>query len=213
MIKLGEAKLTIVTSEDVVNSNETSDFPVEDKTVITENTQANPVEISIGGMCKGEDAFETLKLLRKYTDTGEIINYSGRNTLSNCIIQSLSTNHGADIKSGFKFNIGIKQVFVAQLQESNIDFNIINPQQVNSVKNLGKTNVKEIKESEEPYVPFGTPSYRELGDFIQEKLELQISPQITKKWREVDKFYTDKRTKINQAAWNEMAAGIAPGVR
>lgn len=150
MTKLGEVEFSVVTDEVLTKDNEVSEFPTENKSTISDNVEQKPLKVSITGIVIGDGAFEKLKTLRKYSNNGEVVAYAGRNALDNCIIESLGTSHGGNIKGGFEFDIQLKQILIAELEETNIDFKVIKPQVVNKTKNVGKRNFRTVPIESEP---------------------------------------------------------------
>jgi len=175
-MNIGDVEVTVGTEEQVDKKNNITDYPVEDGSVVSDNSERQPLILNVSGMVKGQNAFKKLQQLRKYCDNADIINYSGRNAFSNCVIESLSTSHGKNVKGGFTFTATIKQVLIAELQETNIDFDVVKPQQVNSNKNLGKKSLVE-----QPETTFGNgersilPDFEELSKSINEQTQLAKS--------------------------------------
>ena len=106
-----------VESEDLSNDIESSSHPVERGIDITDSIQRKPCELSISGKIvnhgntKAADILAKIKELQK---NGSLIDYVGRNALSNMQIQSLSTSHPNTIWGGCEFNMTLKEVKIAK---------------------------------------------------------------------------------------------------
>lgn len=144
MIKLGEVIFDIVDNEEVNKSNEITDYPTEEGFSISDNSSKNPLELSITGMVQGEEAFNKLQTLRKYSDDGTELLYVGRNGLSNVVIEELSTIHDGTVGGGFKFAITLKQILKAQLETTTIDFGVAIKQSVQGKTNQGLQSRVEL---------------------------------------------------------------------
>jgi hypothetical protein len=144
MIKLGEVIFDIVDNEEVNKSNEITDYPTEEGFSISDNSSKNPLELSITGMVQGDEAFNKLQTLRKYSDEGTELLYVGRNGLSNVVIQELSTIHDGTVGGGFKFSIPLKQIIKAELETTTIDFGVAIKQSVQGKTNQGLQSRVEL---------------------------------------------------------------------
>lgn len=197
MFKLGDAELTLVDNEEIIKSNNITDYPTEDSNVIADNIEVNPLRVSISGIITGINAFNTLQLIRKYSDSGELIKYTGRNIIDNCVIENLSTVHDSSVKGGLKFKIDLKQVVIANLQETNINFKTVKPQVVNKVKNLGKKSILEItKEPDYLDLPLKGkfPSLTNLLKLSREKSLIKSNVKISTP--EIDNFSGANRRRM-----------------
>ena len=120
--RLGDVIFTINEGETINKSNIVTDYPVEDGVNISDNSDPNPVSISFFGIIQGNDSEEKLNLLRQYSDNGEMLTYTGRNTFSNMVIESFDTTHDNTIKNGFIYSISLKQITVTSTAILLIDF-------------------------------------------------------------------------------------------
>ena len=123
--RLQDVIFSINTGETITDTNQVTDFPVEDRNNIVDNIDPNPRIISFSGIIVGEDAERKLNTLRMYQRNGEILSYTGRNIIPNVVIESLSTIHDNTIRSGFKFEISLKEIQTAEIQTTLIDFSIV----------------------------------------------------------------------------------------
>lgn len=112
-IMLGDIDLEAVVNEEPTLSGETTDKPVEKGSDISDHFKSNPTTISLSGSVVGLDAPRKLATLRNYKNNAELIRYTGRNVFDNMQITSLSTKHNANNRTGFDFDVILKQVKVA----------------------------------------------------------------------------------------------------
>ncbi|MCF8012243.1 MAG: hypothetical protein K9L56_13285 [Clostridiales bacterium] len=138
-----------IEKEKIISSNTISSFPTENNKAISDNKEQSPYEIQVSGLVVGTNAFESLQGLRKLNDNSEIVNYKGRNIFNNFLIKDFDTEHDNTISNGFKFQMSLKQVFIAELEETNINFNIVKPQEVNPESNIGKQSLARIPDDED----------------------------------------------------------------
>ena len=196
MVKIGDVVVNVGTEEEVDKSNTITDYPVEDGSVVSDNSERKPLLLSISGMIKGVDAFKKLQQLRKYSDDAEIITYLGRNSLNDCLIESITTSHGNNVKGGFTFSATLKQVLIAELQETNINFDVVVPQAISRNKSLGKKSIIDdysVDNITQAITPYKVPTYGEVKDVINEKIRLKNTLITT---TSLDKFKSDERRKI-----------------
>jgi len=196
MVKIGDVVATSGTEELVNKSNTITEYPVEDGSVVADNSERKPLLLQISGMVKGQNAFKSLQQLRKYADNAELITYTGRNAFSNCIIESLSTSHGKDVKGGFTFTATIKQILIAELQETNINFEVVLPQAINANKSLGKKSVIEEGGVGAYYEYKNNPTYQQMVNAKRAKIELAMTKDATTITPLLDNFTSQRRRKL-----------------
>lgn len=103
-----------VESEDVSRGVTVSDHPVESGLDITDNIKRSPVSISISGEIVGDDAASVLRNLVALHQNGELVKYTGRNILSNAIIEKFDTGHPNTIYGGCSFDMTIREIRIAK---------------------------------------------------------------------------------------------------
>lgn len=103
-----------VDSEEVSRGVEISEHPVESGLDITDNVKRKPVSISITGAIVGDNAASVLGSINALHQNGKLVKYSGRNILSNALIESFDTSHGAEIYGGCTFSMKIREIRVAK---------------------------------------------------------------------------------------------------
>ena len=201
MVKIGNVVVNVGTEEEVDKSNTITDYPIEDGSVVSDNSERKPILLSISGMIKGVGAFKKLQQLRKYSDDAEIITYLGRNSLNDCLIESITTSHGNNVKGGFTFTATLKQVLIAELQETNINFDVVVPQAISGNKSLGKKSMVELPAKEEdilesPLIPYKIPTLTDVREVMHQKIELNNSKGRAAMKEQITKFKSDERRKI-----------------
>jgi len=114
---LGEVELNVVESEKPDYSNDITDNPVESGVAVSDHVRPKPLSFTISGTVAGADAGAKVETLRQYSVTGQLLRYVGRNIFENMVIETLSTTHDVEVKKGFKFEIDLKQVRIAEKRE------------------------------------------------------------------------------------------------
>ena len=114
MAKLGNVEILVI-DETPGCSNSVTEKPVEGG-VIVDNVKQNSTTLGLTGAVTGEDAFQKLQQLRKYSRSGELLRYEGRNIFTNVVIERFDTSHTVKIRNGFEFNLSLKEVRIATAQ-------------------------------------------------------------------------------------------------
>lgn len=103
-----------VIEESVTRGVETSTHPVESGLDVTDNIKRMPVTLSLTGEIVGEDAATVLSNLTALHHNGKYVKYSGRNIISNAVIETFDTGHTNAITGGCSFTMTIKEIRVAK---------------------------------------------------------------------------------------------------
>lgn len=114
MAKLGEVEFMVI-SETPSFSNTVTEKPVEGGT-ITDNVKQNSTILDITGVVAEEGAFIKLQQLRRYSKSGELLLYTGRNIFANVVFERFDTTHTVKVRNGFEFSIKLKEVRIATAQ-------------------------------------------------------------------------------------------------
>ena len=106
-----------VEDESLTRGVRVTEHPTEQGINLTDNVRREPFSLSIKG--KGVDyanvkANTVLQKIKQLQQTGSLINYSGRNAVSNAQIISFKTEHPNTIAGGFEFEMEIKEVRIAK---------------------------------------------------------------------------------------------------
>ncbi|NQX68490.1 hypothetical protein HQN90_20400 [Paenibacillus alba] len=102
-----------VESEDPQFEVEITEEPVEKGVNLTDHVQRKAVSMSISGFILGENADEIRQSLLNSMDSGEIVNYDGRNYFTG-LIQNFSPKHDRSTANGFSFSMTLKEVRTAE---------------------------------------------------------------------------------------------------
>jgi hypothetical protein len=119
MAKLGNVFLNTVFEDKPDMGVKITDHPIEGGLGITDHVQQEPLKMSISGVVTGADASARRSQLISYMKNGNLLKYVYRTVLTNMVIENFSSVHDVDVKGGFKFNIALKQVIIANKAESN----------------------------------------------------------------------------------------------
>lgn len=103
-----------VQSEELQRGVDVSEHPVEQGLDLTDNIKRNPVKIYLSGEIVGENAASDLSLLTSLHHGGKLIKYSGRNILSNAVIEKFDTSHPLEIQGGCAFDMTLREIRVAK---------------------------------------------------------------------------------------------------
>lgn len=110
-----------VESEAVSRGVTVTSHPVESGLDITDNVKRNPIAITLSGEIVGDNAAAVLSSITALHRNGEFVRYSGRNIISNAIIEAFDTEHPNTIYGGCAFSMTIKEVRVARSAQSTGD--------------------------------------------------------------------------------------------
>lgn len=96
---------------------ESSEHPVEKGLPITDHTKRNPIELSLSGRIvnyKNNKSKDIVENLRKLQNSGSLIKYVGRKSVSNMQIQSFEVTYSNETWGGCNFSMSLKEVRIAQ---------------------------------------------------------------------------------------------------
>ncbi len=113
-MRLGDVEILVI-SETPSFSNDVTEKPVEGGTIV-DNVKQNSTILNINGAVTGDDAFQKLQQLRKYSKAGTLLKYTGRNIFTNVVIEKFDTAHTVSIRNGFEFTITLKEIRIATAQ-------------------------------------------------------------------------------------------------
>lgn len=110
--KLGNVRFTVLSSENITQSADVTDNPVENGQDVSDHVKQQPTQLSLSGLIVGENDRNRYERLIGFKEKGQRINYFGRETHKSMVITNLNRNYGKSNKTGFAFNIDLKQVRV-----------------------------------------------------------------------------------------------------
>lgn len=114
LAKLNEHTIDVLLDEQIQNTTELTNHPVEKGVDITDHAKSNPTTISISGAFIAPLAWERLKPLRDMEKNHILIRYVGRNIYRDMMITDLSTSHPAGNSEGAEFSMTLQQVHFAR---------------------------------------------------------------------------------------------------
>ena len=106
-----------VTDESVTRDVEVSTHPVERGIDITDTVKRRPLKLSLSGKIvdyKDMKAANILSSIEAIKNNGTLINYIGRNAMSNMQISSFSTTHPYTNWGGLDFEMELQECRIAQ---------------------------------------------------------------------------------------------------
>lgn len=129
-----------VTDEDYSFGAEVTEHAVEEGIAISDHVKRKANILSISGEIVGEDADSIRSKLDTMLKSGTVCNYSGRCSMSKCLITEFSTSHPHTIWGGCSFSMTLKEVRTATTSYK----------PTNKENNAGTQ--QPVKESAETYV-------------------------------------------------------------
>lgn len=103
----------LVESEDPKFEVEVTDQPVENGINVSDHVQRKPYTMDISGFIVGEDAAQIREKIKTISESGELVEFQGRNLFSGLIV-SFSTNHTNRVANGFAFSLSMKEIRTAK---------------------------------------------------------------------------------------------------
>lgn len=106
-----------VTDESVTRDVDSTSHPVESGIPLTDTVKAQALAISLSGKIVdygSTKADEVIAKLKKWQDTGSLIEYRGRNVASSMQIRSFETTHPNTNSGGADFSLELMQVRIAK---------------------------------------------------------------------------------------------------
>lgn len=100
-------------SEDKSFGVDVTEHPVETGVDITDHVKRRAMTLSISGEIVGKNADSVVSKIKQMHHGGTLCSYSGRTTLSNCLITEFSTSHPNTIWGGCEFSMTLKEIRVA----------------------------------------------------------------------------------------------------
>ena len=100
-VRLDAEKTGVVVTESVQRSSKVTSNPVEKGSDINDHVINDPVVFSITGVFLDEDQSDILERMWKEKD---VVEYTGRTRISDCVITSFKSDISADNKNGSKLH-------------------------------------------------------------------------------------------------------------
>lgn len=154
-----------VENEEITNTTESTAHPVEKGLPITDCVVRRPVELSISGkIVKSGNmkATDIVKKLKELQNSGSLITYVGRNTLSNMQIQSFPETYVNTNWGGCDFSMTLKEVRIAQTAFVPIKKKKTNNAGAKQVQKSSKTDIYHIVKKGDTCWGYVTRKYKTL---------------------------------------------------
>lgn len=116
MVRFEPLTTGVVTSESVSRSSTITDNPVEGGSNIQDHVFTQPLSFRISG--RPSMARTPSPPCKRCGRAATIITYTGRNRISNLVIQQLQSTHDAKNRGGFTFTATLKQVTLGSSVDS-----------------------------------------------------------------------------------------------
>ncbi|NGP45964.1 hypothetical protein G4V62_13780 [Bacillaceae bacterium SIJ1] len=118
MASIGGVHFNVI-SESRNYNNEVTSHSVEDDKTITDHVKPDPISFAIEGIVT-TDASTVHRDLLRLRASKTLLDYKGRSTIKNVIIERLKTDVDEKIANGFNFSMTIKQVRLARPSTVNL---------------------------------------------------------------------------------------------
>ena len=112
MTRIGNVKLMIERESDGVDMEVTS-YPVEQGLPITDHVKRNPETTSLTGFILGSSADRDYEALKKLSEKGTLVTYTGRKVAKNVIIKSINRENG-EFTNGSSITIDLQEIRIAK---------------------------------------------------------------------------------------------------
>ena len=136
MAKIEEIDIHVV-SESPSYSVQVSEHPVENGANIADHVKAQPVGFEISGMVVGDDATKKKRDITMFMNEGRTVKYSGRNSVSSCLITNFTTEHDSEIANGFRFSMSLRVFKFATIEVQGVPVNPVDRTQTAKPTNSG----------------------------------------------------------------------------
>lgn len=139
-----------VRSEEVANSAEITNHPVEEGVSLTDHSKPNPQTLSVSGIIQGPGADKKCEDLEKKMNNSEIVSFEGRKAYLNMMLSSFEYKASKSIKDGYSFDASLQKVRIADPSYEKIE----QPQrsQVKPTSNAGRKQTENApQEDDEVY--------------------------------------------------------------
>lgn len=113
MAKLNGMKI-FVESEDVDYGVEVTEHVTETGVPLSDHVKRNAITLSISGEIVGKDASSIILNIKRLQRKGATCKYTGRVSLSKCVITSFSTSYSSGIWGGCEFSMTLKEIRTAK---------------------------------------------------------------------------------------------------
>lgn len=114
MAKLGDVEFNVLT-ESRPHNNKVTSHPVEKGSDITDHVKREQLVYDITGVVgDSEDPGDKHLKLKYMWARGDIVDYKGRSTLNNCVVEDFTSDVDEGTKKGFNFSLTLRQVRISE---------------------------------------------------------------------------------------------------
>ena len=162
-VRLDAEKTGVVVTESVQRSSKVTSNPVEKGSDINDHVINDPVVFSITGVFLDEDQSDILERMWKEKD---VVEYTGRTRISDCVITSFKSDISADNKNGSKFTVSLKVINRVSAEYVASGEQMMSAQDANASKKVSKSQTKSttadglhgVKADKTEFVSFSIPA-------------------------------------------------------
>lgn len=138
-VRLDAEKTGVVVTESVQRSSKVTSNPVEKGSDINDHVINDPVVFSITGVFLDEDQSDILERMWKEKD---VVEYTGRTRISDCVITSFKSDISADNKNGSRFTVSLKVINRVSAEYVESGEQMMSAQDANASKKVSKSQTK-----------------------------------------------------------------------
>lgn len=114
MAQLGKVFLNTVYTDSPSRSVNITSRSVESGEPVSDHVKREQSSFNISGIIVGKDSAARMKKLEKYMYDGQVLKYVNRITATGVLIQQFNSNHGAEIKGGYAFDITLQEIKIVK---------------------------------------------------------------------------------------------------
>lgn len=137
-VRLDARTTGVVINESVQRTSKVTSNPVEQGSDINDHVVNDPIKFTITGVTINGDG--QAALMRRMWNQKDILTYTGRNRISNCVITSLSTTTDAKNANGAKFTMQLQVVNLASSDYVEMGEQLMSAQDAGASTSASSTN-------------------------------------------------------------------------
>lgn len=107
-VRLDAAKTGVIVTESVQRSSKVTSNPVEQGADINDHVVSDPVKFTLTGVLIGGD--EQAAILRRMCKEKDVLTYTGRSRIENCVITSYKEDVSAKNRDGYAISLTLQVV-------------------------------------------------------------------------------------------------------
>lgn len=114
---LGDVVLDVVREERPQYRNEITEHAVEDGEEIADHVRRRPRTLSISATIAGADWEQRYERLKQLAEGEDLVDYVGAEVMRNVVVESFDPSRTVEVANGVRFDITLRQVRVARVEE------------------------------------------------------------------------------------------------